>query len=124
MTDAAMVERRRRALVRQTFFLEYITLAWMVVEAVVAIGSGVAARSITLLAFGIDRRDRAGLGGRADLAAQCRVAPRHGVRSNGRTRGKPYRRGAAACARGLYRAGGRMEYMGTPRGRNSPGRVC
>ena len=54
MTDAAVVEGRRRRLVRQSFFLEYLTLAWMVVEAGVAIGAGLAGRSITLLAFGID----------------------------------------------------------------------
>ena len=39
---------------RQAFVLEYLTLAWMVIEAGVAISSGVAARSVTLLAFGID----------------------------------------------------------------------
>src|ERR1700730_10536334 len=44
----------RAALIRQAFGLEYITLAWMVVEAAVAIGSGVAADSLTLTAFGID----------------------------------------------------------------------
>src|ERR1700730_1680727 len=44
----------RAALIRQAFGLEYITLAWMIVEAAVAIGSGVAADSLTLTAFGID----------------------------------------------------------------------
>src|SRR5580704_14092602 len=44
----------RPPLVQQAFRLEYLTLAWMVVEAAVAIGSGIAAHSITLLAFGID----------------------------------------------------------------------
>src|ERR1700674_186388 len=44
----------RAALIRQAFRLEYITLAWMMIEAVVAIGSGVAADSLTLTAFGID----------------------------------------------------------------------
>jgi divalent metal cation (Fe/Co/Zn/Cd) transporter len=53
MADTAMVEDRR-ALVRQAFFLEYVTLAWMTIEASVAIISGIAAHSITLLAFGID----------------------------------------------------------------------
>ncbi len=33
---------------------EWITIAWMVIEAVVAIGSGIAAHSITLTAFGLD----------------------------------------------------------------------
>jgi divalent metal cation (Fe/Co/Zn/Cd) transporter len=44
----------RRDLVRLAFRLEYFSLAWMVVEAGVAIGSGVAANSLTLTAFGID----------------------------------------------------------------------
>lgn len=44
----------RPALVQQAFRLEYLSLLWMLIEAAVAIGSGVAARSITLLAFGID----------------------------------------------------------------------
>jgi hypothetical protein len=44
----------RTALIRQAFRLEYITLAWMTIEAVVAISSGVAADSLTLTAFGID----------------------------------------------------------------------
>jgi divalent metal cation (Fe/Co/Zn/Cd) transporter len=41
-------------LVREAFRLECFTVAWLVVEAVVAIGAGVAARSVVLLAFGID----------------------------------------------------------------------
>jgi hypothetical protein len=53
MTDAALVQGRR-LLVQQAFFFEYVTVAWMMIEAAVAIGSGVAAHSITLLAFGID----------------------------------------------------------------------
>jgi divalent metal cation (Fe/Co/Zn/Cd) transporter len=45
---------RRAVLVREAFRLEYITIGWMVIEAGVAIGSGIVARSVTLLAFGID----------------------------------------------------------------------
>jgi divalent metal cation (Fe/Co/Zn/Cd) transporter len=44
----------RAALIRQAFRLEYITITWMAIEAAVAIGSGVAADSLTLTAFGID----------------------------------------------------------------------
>jgi divalent metal cation (Fe/Co/Zn/Cd) transporter len=44
----------RAALLEQAFRLEYITLAWMMLEAGVAIGSGIAAGSLTLTAFGID----------------------------------------------------------------------
>jgi divalent metal cation (Fe/Co/Zn/Cd) transporter len=54
-TRAAGIDDAERApLVREAFRLEYVTLAWMLIEAGVAIGAGVAARSITLLAFGID----------------------------------------------------------------------
>ncbi len=44
----------RAALIRRAFWLEYTTVAWMVVEAVVAIWAGVQAASLCLLAFGID----------------------------------------------------------------------
>ncbi len=44
----------RRDLIVQAFRLEYATVAWMVIEAAVAIGSGIAAASVSLLAFGID----------------------------------------------------------------------
>jgi divalent metal cation (Fe/Co/Zn/Cd) transporter len=47
-------EDERSALISQAFQLEYVTIGWMVIEAAVAIGSGVAARSIVLMAFGID----------------------------------------------------------------------
>jgi divalent metal cation (Fe/Co/Zn/Cd) transporter len=41
-------------LVRQAFQLEWLTIGWMVIEAVVAISSGLAAGSLVLLAFGLD----------------------------------------------------------------------
>jgi divalent metal cation (Fe/Co/Zn/Cd) transporter len=44
----------RTARIHQAFWLEYLTLAWMTVEAAVAIASGIAANSLTLVAFGID----------------------------------------------------------------------
>ena len=47
-------QTERATLIREAVRLEYFTLAWMVIEAGIAIGAGVAARSITLLAFGID----------------------------------------------------------------------
>ena len=46
--------RDRTVMIRQAFWLEYLTLAWMTVEAAVAIASGIAANSLTLVAFGID----------------------------------------------------------------------
>src|SRR3974390_2800739 len=44
----------RTALIGEAFRLEYVTLAWMTVEAAVAIGSGIVAGSLTLIAFGVD----------------------------------------------------------------------
>jgi divalent metal cation (Fe/Co/Zn/Cd) transporter len=60
LADACCSEESRAGtaervhLVRHAFWLEWITVAWMVIEAAVAIASGIAAGSITLLAFGID----------------------------------------------------------------------
>ena len=44
----------RSTLIRKAFRLEGLTIAWMTIEATVAIGSGIAAHSLLLLAFGID----------------------------------------------------------------------
>src|SRR5262249_25537276 len=44
----------RQDLIRQAFRLEWITVGWMTIEAAVAIASGLAANSLTLLAFGVD----------------------------------------------------------------------
>jgi len=44
----------RRAAVMIGVRLEAVTVAWMLVEAVLAIGAGIAARSILLTAFGLD----------------------------------------------------------------------
>src|SRR5437588_12809896 len=66
----------RAALIRQAFRLEYITLAWMMIEAGVAIGSGVAADSLTLTAFGIDSLIE--LASAAVLVWRLTVELRHG----------------------------------------------
>jgi divalent metal cation (Fe/Co/Zn/Cd) transporter len=52
--DTSEVASGRVALIRQAFRLEYLTLAWMTIEAAVAIGAGIAADNLTLTAFGID----------------------------------------------------------------------
>ncbi len=44
----------RHGLIRQAFRLEWATIGWMTVEAVVAIGAGLAAGSLSLMAFGLD----------------------------------------------------------------------
>ena len=63
--DAAspLATAERLALIRSAFRLEWMTVAWMVVEGVVAIGAGVAAGSLTLMAFGLYNANRAGVGG-------------------------------------------------------------
>lgn len=44
----------RQALIRQAFQLEWLTIGWMTVEAVVSIAAGVTAGSLVLTAFGLD----------------------------------------------------------------------
>lgn len=44
----------RQALIRQAFRLEWLTIGWMTVEAIVAIGAGLMAGSLVLTAFGLD----------------------------------------------------------------------
>jgi len=44
----------RPSLVRTAFRLELVTLAWMAIEAIVAIGAGIVAGSLMVTAFGID----------------------------------------------------------------------
>ena len=54
-TPATILPDAERALlIAQAFRLEWFTVAWMTIEAVVAIGAGVAAHSVSLTAFGID----------------------------------------------------------------------
>jgi len=49
-----MSEASRSDPVRWAFRLEWLTVAWMAIEAVVAIGSGISANSLSLIAFGTD----------------------------------------------------------------------
>ncbi len=44
----------RRLLVQQAFRIEWFTVGWMTIEAIVAVASALAAHSLSLLAFGID----------------------------------------------------------------------
>lgn len=44
----------RSDMIRRAVRLEWFTAAWMLIEAVVALGSGVAAASLSLIAFGAD----------------------------------------------------------------------
>lgn len=49
-----MAALNRAGLIRRAFHLEWLTVGWLVVEAAVAIGSGLAAGSLSLVAFGAD----------------------------------------------------------------------
>src|SRR5271154_6099753 len=51
---AVLTEAARSNLVRRAFRLEWLTAAWMAVEAAVAIGAGISAHSLSLVAFGAD----------------------------------------------------------------------
>jgi divalent metal cation (Fe/Co/Zn/Cd) transporter len=44
----------RIPLIREAFRLEWLTIGWMTVEAVVAIGAGIKAGSLVLVSFGLD----------------------------------------------------------------------
>jgi divalent metal cation (Fe/Co/Zn/Cd) transporter len=44
----------RLPLIREAFRLEWLTIGWMTVEAVIAIAAGVTAGSLVLIAFGLD----------------------------------------------------------------------
>jgi divalent metal cation (Fe/Co/Zn/Cd) transporter len=44
----------RTQAIREAFHLEWLTIGWMVIEAVVALASGIAAGSLVLVAFGLD----------------------------------------------------------------------
>ena len=44
----------RQSLIREAFRLEWFTIGWMTVEAIVAIAAGMIAGSLVLLAFGLD----------------------------------------------------------------------
>jgi divalent metal cation (Fe/Co/Zn/Cd) transporter len=45
---------QRQSLIRRAFRLEWLSVAWMTVEASVAVASGIVAHSLTLIAFGLD----------------------------------------------------------------------
>jgi cation diffusion facilitator family transporter len=53
MTEA-LASPRRVALHRRAVRLEYFTISWNVIEAIVAIGAGLIAGSVALIGFGVD----------------------------------------------------------------------
>ena len=54
MNPEVRTPAKRDRLTRRGFWLEYASMAWMTVEAAVAITSGIIASSIALVGFGLD----------------------------------------------------------------------
>ncbi len=52
--DIEIDETTRASLVRRGLWLEYLTVAWNVIEAIIAIGAGTVAGSVALIGFGFD----------------------------------------------------------------------
>ena len=50
----AIVPDERAAALRRAIFLEQLSIVWMLAEGIIAVASGLAARSLTLVAFGWD----------------------------------------------------------------------
>ena len=105
----------RPLLIRAAFRLEWFTVGWMIVEALVALAEGVVARSVSLIAFGLDSL--------IELTSACVLIWRLNVElRRGQSgaemvdsHGKPHRRSTAVCARGLHSGGGGMESIDAPR---------
>ncbi|HYP36929.1 MAG TPA: cobalt transporter [Stellaceae bacterium] len=95
----------RTQLVREAFRLEWLTIGWMIVEAVVALASGVVARSISLIAFGLDSLIE--LASAWVLIWRLDIELRRGRRLVEKAERTASRIGGALqfCARGLHRGG-------------------
>ena len=80
--------RERVALIARALRLEWITVGWMLIEAAVAIGSGIIAHSLTLIAFGADSI--------IELASACVLIRRLAIEVNqGEAVGAEFERRAA-----------------------------
>jgi len=116
----------RPTLIREAFTIEYLTIAWMVIEAAVAIASGLEAASLTLLAFG-RQSDRAGFSERLGLATEGRASTRTLVRRKRGTQSSSDRWSPAVCTCHLCRGCRRLEIVDAARSRvlsNWPCREC
>jgi hypothetical protein len=105
----------RPLLIRAAFRLEWFTVGWMIVEALVALAEGVVARSVSPIAFGLDSLIQLTLA--CVLIWWLSVGPRRGqsVAEMADSHGKPHRRSIAVCARGLHSGGGGMESIDASR---------
>ncbi len=113
--SAPLLTQERMALIKQAFRLEWIAVAWMVIEGAVAISAGWAAGSLTLMAFGLDSVIE--LVSAAVLIWRLNVELRHGQAffRTCRAHRKQDRGRIVVCARGLHRRRSRMESLDAPR---------
>ena len=98
VTRASEAPNDRAMMVQRAFWLEYLTIAWMIIEAAVAIGSGIAAESLALLAFGIDSLIE--LASAGVLVWRLTVELRHG-QAFARRRERPLVSAAPCCLHSL-----------------------
>ena len=47
-------DEKREVLIRRAFWIEFVSVIWMILEAVVAVVAGIQAHSLALMAFGVD----------------------------------------------------------------------
>ena len=54
MASTTISAADREAAIRRAFWLAWLSVGWMLIEATVAVGAGIASGSVTLTAFGLD----------------------------------------------------------------------
>lgn len=86
----------RPRLIREAFRLEWFSIGWMTVEAVVAVAAGASAGSLVLLAFGLDSVIE--LASAGVLMWRLSVELRHGKCSPNAPRAVPAAQGARCCS--------------------------
>ena len=101
-------------MIHQAFWLEYLTLAWMTIEVAVAVASGIAANSLTLVAFGIEHY-RARFGRNFSLAPYGRTPARTDVRRQRGAKSIAYQRCFAVRPCHLRCRKRLLEALDTPR---------
>jgi hypothetical protein len=113
-TPSALSPTSERAtLIRQAFRLEWMTVAWMVIEGVVALGAGLAAGSLTLMAFGLDSAIELASVCNCDMDKGFLSAPNEHRHDQTERSGKLLNQAASDIARGKNRpVGGSRNLLG------------
>ena len=113
----------RAQLIRAAFHLEWLTIAWMVVEAAIALAAGLMAGSVSLIAFGVDSLIE--LASAGVLIWRMVVELRHGEASPGRPSAGRAVSAERCCLRSRPMSCWRPDgACGHAKGRNSRGRGC